>query len=165
MGLIITAALAGATAAAVATAPIENRPTDIPESEKIHPGTFDALNTRPKITNCIIITVCALVVGGFAVICLWKCIKQRCRRRPRRTQDEAEVEPFSRHRRRHSRRRRFGEPPPPYSYSYMPPVVNRRGLGRERVPTIDGVELRQYARDSRLPKVPAPVYRNQDYHQ
>ncbi|KAK6532999.1 hypothetical protein TWF281_007165 [Arthrobotrys megalospora] len=130
---------------------------DNPEADPIHGDSGDILNTRPKVTKCIVIAVCAFVVTGFFAVCIWRFIRHH-RHRRRRSAD-VEIAGVTRHRRRASRRRRFREPPPSYSAALAQQPLSMRYLEEGRMATIDGVEDRSAASDSDLPRVPAPAYK------
>ncbi|KAK6505518.1 hypothetical protein TWF481_007413 [Arthrobotrys musiformis] len=133
---------------------------DNPRADPIHSGSNgDILTGKPQITKCIIIVVCASVVAGFLLTCLWRFIRHR--RRRRRRSNDVEIANVSRHRRRISRRRRLRDPPPPYSPAVIHQPLTMQYLEDGRMATIDGIEDRSIniASDSDLPRAPAPAYK------
>ncbi len=57
MGVFSTTVIAGAAAVSLAPASTSEHPVKVPEEEDtIHPGTGDIFTSRPRITNCVILS-------------------------------------------------------------------------------------------------------------
>ncbi|KAK6504138.1 hypothetical protein TWF506_002346 [Arthrobotrys conoides] len=156
MGILTTVIMAGGAAAAIPVGSYLHA-ADSPKADPIHGSDGDVITSRPQVTKCIVIAICALIVTSFLAICLWRFIRHRRRRRRRRT--DVEIATVHRNRRRASRRRRYREPPPPYSAAAFPEPLTTRYLEENRMATIDGIEDRGANGDSDLPRVPAPAYK------